>query len=300
MPNLADRIKELRLSKHMTQTDFGNVFGIVKSTISLYESGKSTPNDQIKTKICEYFDVSMDYLLGLTDSKSPYGTTAFSDKQISVHETVGNSLNHWVFKSGYDNKELAEMLGISECLLEDFCSGGELPSLDVLIRLSEICDVSTDCLLGLREKSRRKQDGEFPFRFDPEISRRLKEQAAAMDESNSFLADILGIEEDEVHNFFEYGFVPNIMVFVKIVEHFLVSSDYLLNRTGSTLTVQSDEDELLRSYRALNAKSKTIALSRIYELEREEALVAANDRRYLDSEGKSSPSNGTEGGAMVG
>ena len=72
------------------------------------------------------------------------------------------------------------------------------------------------------------------------------------------------------------------MVFVRIVEHFLVSSDYLLNRTGSTLTVQADEDDLLRSYRSLNPKSKTMALSRIYELEREESLVAAKNR-YLDS-----------------
>lgn len=121
-----------------------------------------------------------------------------------------------------------------------------------------------------------------------------------MNESYSAIADMLGIEETEVHNFFEYGFVPHITVFARIVEHFLVSSDYLLNRTGSTLTVQTDEDELLRSFRALNGKSKTMALSRIYELEREESLVAAKDR-YLDSEGKSWPSSGTGGGAtMVG
>lgn len=299
MSNLADRIKELRLSKHMTQTDFGNVFGIVKSTISLYESGKSTPNDQIKTKICEYFDVSMDYLLGLTDIKLPYGVPSHSDEYHHLDETVGSSLNYWLSKTSYGYDEIAQMLGITEDLLNDYCSGTEPPPLNILVKLSEICEVSTDCLLGLREKSRKPDNEEMPFRFDPEISRRLKEQAAAMDESNSFLADILGIEENEVFNFFEYGFVPNIMVFVKIVEHFLVSSDYLLNRTGSTLTVQADEDDLLRSYRSLNAKSKTMALSRIYELEREESLVAAKNR-YLDSEGKSSPSNGTEGGAMVG
>ena len=39
-------------------------FGIVKSTVSLYESGKSSPNDEIKKKICDYFDVTIDYLVG--------------------------------------------------------------------------------------------------------------------------------------------------------------------------------------------------------------------------------------------
>ena len=299
MSNLADRIKELRLLKHMTQTEFGNVFGIVKSTISLYESGKSTPNDQIKTKMCEYFDVSMDYLLGLTDVKLPYETTSHFNESSNLDEAVGSSLNYWISKTQYGYDEIAKMLGITEKLLKDYCSGAESPSLNILVKLSEICGVSTDCLLGLRKKSRKSENGEMPFRFDPEISRRLKEQAVAMNESNSFLADILGIEENEVFNFFEYGFVPNIMVFVRIVEHFLVSSDYLLNRTDSTLTVQAGEEELLRSYRALNAKSKTMALSRIYELEREESLVAAKNH-YLDSEGKSLPSSGTEGGTMVG
>lgn len=69
MADLANRIKELRKSKNLTQTEFGQIFGIVKSTVSLYESGKSTPNDEIKKKICEYFNVSFDYLLGRTDKK---------------------------------------------------------------------------------------------------------------------------------------------------------------------------------------------------------------------------------------
>ena len=99
-------------------------------------------------------------------------------------------------------------------------------------------------------------------------------------------------------DFLEYGFVPHISVFAQIVEHFLVSSDFLLNKTGSTLTVQEDEEELLRSYRALNSKSKTMALSRIYELEREESLVAAKNR-FLDSEGKFLPSSGTGGDTIV-
>lgn len=50
MANLSDRIKSLRLSANMTQEEFGKKFGIVKSTVSLYESGKSTPNDETKNK----------------------------------------------------------------------------------------------------------------------------------------------------------------------------------------------------------------------------------------------------------
>lgn len=292
-------VSDLRKELGWTQAELANRLNISQQAISKYEKEERDPDIDVLIRIAKLFNVSSDYLLGITNIRSIYGTASTSDNYPKLHEDIGNSINYWIGKTGYGYDEIAEMLGITEKLLKDYCSGAESPSLNILVKLSEICGVSTDCLLGLREKSRKPTDGEMPFRFDPEISRRLKEQAAAMNESNSFLADILGIEENEVFNFFEYGFVPNIMVFVRIVEHFLVSSDYLLNRTGSTLTVQADEDDLLRSYRSLNPKSKTMALSRIYELEREESLVAAKNR-YLDSEGKSSPSNGTEGGAMVG
>ena len=43
-----------------------------------------------------------------------------------------------------------------------------------------------------------------------------------------------------------------------------------------------------------------MALSRIYELEREEESLVAAKNRFLDSEGKSLPSSGTEGDTRTG
>ena len=70
MLTLADRIKELRKLKDLTQADLGKILGVGKTTISMYENGNSSPNDEIKLKIAEYFNVSTDYLLGKTDIKN--------------------------------------------------------------------------------------------------------------------------------------------------------------------------------------------------------------------------------------
>lgn len=70
MSTLADRLKELRKSKKLTQTELGKILGVGKTTISMYETNNSTPNDEIKMKISEYFNVSLDYLLGKTDFKN--------------------------------------------------------------------------------------------------------------------------------------------------------------------------------------------------------------------------------------
>ncbi len=72
MTTLANRIKKLRVERGLTQEEFGKLFGIVKSTVSLYESGKSTPDDEMKKNIAKYFNVSLDYLMGVSDARNPY------------------------------------------------------------------------------------------------------------------------------------------------------------------------------------------------------------------------------------
>ncbi|WP_294405784.1 XRE family transcriptional regulator [uncultured Clostridium sp.] len=70
MASLSDRLKELRKSNNLTQTELGKILGVGKTTVSMYENNNSTPNDEIKLKIAEYFNVSVDYLLGKTDTKN--------------------------------------------------------------------------------------------------------------------------------------------------------------------------------------------------------------------------------------
>lgn len=75
MVTLGQRIRQLRKERHLTQTQLGKLFGIVKSTVSLYENDKSIPDDGIKSKIADYFGVSMDYLMGRTDVRYPASKT---------------------------------------------------------------------------------------------------------------------------------------------------------------------------------------------------------------------------------
>ena len=104
MPSLSDRIKSLRLSVDMTQEEFGKKFGIVKSTVSLYESGKSTPNDQIKKQICDYFHVSLDYLLGF-DSEAETVTDASESPSAALTEREQNIID--IFRNlTDDNKDI--------------------------------------------------------------------------------------------------------------------------------------------------------------------------------------------------
>lgn len=71
MAEIKDRIKELRKEYGYTQENLAQVLGLnAKSSIANYESGANYPSDDIKLKMCEVFDCSMDYLMGKSEFKT--------------------------------------------------------------------------------------------------------------------------------------------------------------------------------------------------------------------------------------
>ena len=72
---IGKRLMELRKDAKLTQDELGAILNINKHSISSYEREKSEPPDAIKVEIARYFKVSVDYLLGLTDNPSPYGSS---------------------------------------------------------------------------------------------------------------------------------------------------------------------------------------------------------------------------------
>ena len=66
--NFATRLKELRKSKKITQLTLALKLKTNQNTISRYESGEREPGINEIIAIADYFDVSVDYLLGVTDN----------------------------------------------------------------------------------------------------------------------------------------------------------------------------------------------------------------------------------------
>lgn len=62
---LAERLKELRKTKGLTQKALAESIGITPGAIYTYEANRQTPNIQVLFDICEKYHVSADWLLGL-------------------------------------------------------------------------------------------------------------------------------------------------------------------------------------------------------------------------------------------
>jgi len=61
------RIRELREEKELTQKQLGKEMGVALNTISNWERGTREPDIATIIKLAEFFEVTTDYLLGVTD-----------------------------------------------------------------------------------------------------------------------------------------------------------------------------------------------------------------------------------------
>ena len=58
-----NRLRELRESRHLRQSDVARETGIDQRTLSNYETGRTNPDSYALVQLADYFGVSIDYLL---------------------------------------------------------------------------------------------------------------------------------------------------------------------------------------------------------------------------------------------
>lgn len=103
---LATRLKALRKERKLTQEDLAKQFGVTQQAIAKWESARALPESQTIAGLAEFFEVSSDFLLGITDSFYPAGP--FSS--VKIIGTV---------KAGYDALAYEEDLGTAPAAVSD-------------------------------------------------------------------------------------------------------------------------------------------------------------------------------------
>ena len=66
------RLKDLREDSDLTQSALANYLHIKQNTYSQYESGRRQIPLEILIALADYYETSLDYIVGLTDVKTPY------------------------------------------------------------------------------------------------------------------------------------------------------------------------------------------------------------------------------------
>ena len=69
MEKRADRIKQLRKKKGVSQSQLAEAIGVKKNTVSTWERGTRKPDFAALKLLSEYFEISLEYLLGTSDEE---------------------------------------------------------------------------------------------------------------------------------------------------------------------------------------------------------------------------------------
>ena len=101
------RLKELRLENGETQKDLANSIEVGRTTISEYESGKIVPKQEGLLKIANHFNVSVDYLTGVSNER------AARKQNASDLDALLNTIHH-ILLDEYDTPVTYESKVLSE------------------------------------------------------------------------------------------------------------------------------------------------------------------------------------------
>ena len=99
--SFATRLKSLREEKELNQGQLAKELGISRGSVSFYENGDRIPDIETFDKICSFFNVSYDYLLGKSDLKnSSIEIKAIREYTHLTDENI-ELLHKFAFERGY-------------------------------------------------------------------------------------------------------------------------------------------------------------------------------------------------------
>lgn len=88
---IGERIKELRKSKKMSQSELGKFIGVSQTTVTAWENGRAEPSSSYVTKLATFFNVSTDYLLGRDPKEDALKTADKNVQLIAAHIDDGTT-----------------------------------------------------------------------------------------------------------------------------------------------------------------------------------------------------------------
>lgn len=84
-----NRIKELRTNAKMSQKDLAELVGVNQTAVSQWERGATSPKHFQVQKLCQVFQVSDSYLLGMGDIKKSPTEQAVSERARELDSVMG-------------------------------------------------------------------------------------------------------------------------------------------------------------------------------------------------------------------
>lgn len=118
-------MKQLRKEKKISQGELAKQLGISASTIGMYEQGRRDPDTQTLLKLAKALDVSVDYLVGVSDI---VGHFDINETAQNVAENLINNPALMFSGDCYTDEELKDLCNIISDTVKETLSKQLKPS----------------------------------------------------------------------------------------------------------------------------------------------------------------------------
>jgi transcriptional regulator with XRE-family HTH domain len=147
-----EKLTQLRQAKGLTQTELSRQLGsLSRAHIANLEKGRDIPSLSIAVQLAMYLGVTIDSLL--RDDREVEARTAPSNASahtLGVQLSFGPQLSDVRLRRNLTQWQLAQALQLeSRAYLSDLERGQRLPSIDLVIKIADFFQVTTDSLLHI-------------------------------------------------------------------------------------------------------------------------------------------------------
>lgn len=141
-----NRLKSLREKKNLLQKDLAKLLNINHDAYAQYEREYTfIPIKHLNT-LCNYFNVSFDYIFEFTDVESNYNTKSEIDRTLS-----SKRLKDLRKKDKLTQEDLAKKLGVSRTTVTEYERGTNIIATSFLFSICKEYGVSADFMLGKKD-----------------------------------------------------------------------------------------------------------------------------------------------------
>lgn len=141
-----ERLKQLRLSRNLTQRDIAEALQISTVRYSQYERGVRTPDFDLIQKIAQFFGVTIDFLF--SDYAEENAEKHQKDTNDVAAKKLGEIIRSILKEKRWTIEDLAQKTGLPSKTLKDYELGFRSPDIDDLIKIADAFDVTIDYLVG--------------------------------------------------------------------------------------------------------------------------------------------------------
>lgn len=136
------RLADLRLDNNLKQKDIAKILKVAEDTYSKWERGINDISLKSIYILANFYNVSIDYLIGASDEN-----IIIINKEIN-YKKLSNRLKELRKEANVSQSQLAEYIGFHQRTYAHYENGTRIPTVNKLYFISSYYGVSIDYLLG--------------------------------------------------------------------------------------------------------------------------------------------------------